>query len=81
MQTEGDAKWVTVLEANGDQLDNLDTAYKRDVLAFLSDHFAWDDATPTGELELAQNIGETVEGTLILMIEWRAKLPDYLKPS
>lgn len=79
VQTEGDAKKITVLETKGDQLDNLDTAYKRDVLAFLSDHFAWDDATPAGELELVQNNGETVEGTLILMSEWKAKLPEHLK--
>jgi type III restriction enzyme len=79
VQTEGEAKRITVLETKGDQLDNLDTAYKRDVLAFLSDHFAWDDATPAGELELVQNNGETVEGTLILMSEWQAKLPEYLK--
>ena len=79
VQTEGEAKRITVLETKGDQLDNLDTAYKRNVLAFLSDHFAWDDATPAGELELVQNNGETVEGTLILMSEWKAKLPEYLK--
>ena len=30
---EGEAKRITVLETKGDQLDNLDTAYKRDVLA------------------------------------------------
>ena len=72
-------KRITVLETKGDQLDNLDTAYKRDVLAFLSGHFAWDDATPAGELELVQNNGETVEGTLILMSEWKTKLPVFLE--
>jgi len=79
VQTEGATKRITVLETKGDQLDNLDTAYKRDVLGFLSGHFAWDDATPAGELELVQNNGETVQGTLILMSEWKAKLPEYLK--
>jgi len=79
VQTEGEAKRITVLETKGDQLDNLDTAYKRDVLGFLSDHFAWDNVTPAGELELVQNNGETVQGTLILMSEWKAKLPEYLK--
>jgi len=49
------------------------------VLGFLSDHFAWDNVTPAGELELVQNNGETVQGTLILMSEWKAKLPEYLK--
>jgi len=36
VQSEGEAKRITVLETKGDQLDNLDTAYKREVLDFLS---------------------------------------------
>ena len=72
-------KGVTVLETKGDHLDNLDTAYKREVLSFLSDNFGWNDCTPAGELELIQSNGETVQGTLILMSEWRTKLPEYLR--
>lgn len=72
-------KGVTVLETKGDHLDNLDTAYKREVLSFLSDNFGWNDFTPAGELELIQSNGETVQGTLSLMSEWRTKLPDYLR--
>jgi len=78
IQGDGEAKRITVLETKGDQLDNLDTAYKREVLAFLSDNFAWDDYVPAGELELVQNNGETVQGTLILMSEWKVELPKYL---
>lgn len=80
VQGKGEAKRkrITVLETKGDQLDNLDTTYKRDVLNFLSGHFRWDDTTPIGELELV-NSGETVEGTLILMSDWKSKLPEYLK--
>ena len=76
---KGSVKRITILETKGDQLDNLDTAYKREVLTFLSDNFAWDDYAPAGELELVMNDGETVEGALILMSEWKAKLPAYLK--
>ena len=79
VRTAGETKRITVLETKGDQLDNLDTAYKRDVLAVLSDHFAWDDCIPAGRLELVQNDGEAVEGALILMSEWPAKLPGYLR--
>lgn len=75
---DGNAKRITVLETKGDQLDNLDTAYKREVLTFLSDSFKWDDYTPAGELELVKNNGETVSCTLILMSEWKTKLPRYL---
>lgn len=78
VESAGSRKRITVLETKGDQLDNLDTAYKREVLAFLSGNFAWDDAVAAGELELVKNNDETVEGTLILMSEWKAKLPAYL---
>ena len=78
VQSEGEAKRITVLETKGDQLDNLDTAYKREVLDFLSGAFQWDDYTPAGELELVKNTGETVQGTLILMSEWKTKLPKFL---
>lgn len=78
VQREGGGTRLTALETKGDQLDNLDTAYKRDALSFLSAHFKWDDVTPVGELELV-NEGETVEGTLILMSEWQAKLPAYME--
>lgn len=74
---EGGAR-ITVLETKGDQLDNLDTAYKREVLNVLSDNFAWDKTVPAGTLELLQDNGETVECTLILMSELKSKLPGYL---
>lgn len=77
VQRQGEAKRIVVLETKGDQLDNLDTAYKRDALAFLSEHFRWDETTPIGELELV-NHGETVKATLVLMSEWRTKLPSLL---
>ncbi|MEY9281674.1 DEAD/DEAH box helicase [Bradyrhizobium yuanmingense] len=71
---------ITVLETKGDQLDNLDTAYKRQVLAFMTENFSWDNTVPAGTLELIKNTGETVDMALMLMSEWKAKLPDYLKP-
>ena len=72
------AKRTVILETKGDQLDNQDTAYKRDVLTFLSDNFSWDDHTPAGELELVKNNGEIVQCVLVLMSEWKSKLPYYL---
>lgn len=75
---EGKSSRITVLETKGDHLDNLDTAYKREVLDFLSGAFQWDDYTPAGELELVKNTGETVHCTLILMSELGTKLPEYL---
>ena len=78
VRTDGAANRITVLETKGDHLDNLDTAYKREVLSFLSNSFAWDDCTPAGELELVMDNGQTVQCTLILMSEWKTKLPHLL---
>lgn len=75
VQADGSSGRIAVLETKGDQLDNLDTAYKRDVLSFLSDSFAWDGSAPAGELELVKYTGETVHCDLVLMSEWKTKLP------
>lgn len=77
-QQSGVGSRITVLETKGDQLDNLDTAYKRELLKVMSDNFAWDKNVPAGTLELIKENGEKVECTLILMSEWKAKLPGYL---
>ena len=76
---DGPAERIAVLETKGDHLDNLDTEYKREVLSFLSSSFAWDDYTPAGELELVIEEGLTVQCALILMSEWKTKLPALLK--
>jgi type III restriction enzyme len=78
VQRDGSSRRITVLETKGDQLDNLDTAYKREVLKVLSNQFAWNSSMPAGTLELIQSNGETVECTLILMSEWSSKLPEFL---
>jgi len=81
VQHTGKTARITVLETKGDQLDNLDTAYKRELLKVLSDNFAWDSTVPAGTLELVKSTGETVEGALILMSDWPTKLPSYLTAS
>lgn len=77
VQRQGEARRIAVLETKGDQLDNLDSGYKRELMRFLSDSFRWDDFLPAGQLELVQNGGETVKCELMLMSEWKAKLPAY----
>jgi type III restriction enzyme len=66
---------IALLETKGDQLDNLDTAYKRGVLNLVSDAFSWDASIPAGQLALVTNAGETVVCNLILMSEVPTKLP------
>jgi type III restriction enzyme len=77
VQRQGSAKRIIVLETKGDQLDNLDTAYKRDVLKVLSRHFQWDQTNPVGELELV-NSGETVQCALVLISDLGTELPALL---
>jgi len=79
VKTKGSEGRITVLETKGDYLDNPDTEYKRGLLSFLADNFAWDDGIPAGELELVQKNGETVQCALVLMSEWKTKLPEYLR--
>ena len=79
VQRQGKGNRIVVLETKGDQLDNkIDTAYKRDLLNQLSDNFSWDKTQTAGTLELQSENGETVECALVLMGEWRAKLPNLL---
>lgn len=75
----GKGSRIVALETKGDQLDNADTAYKRDLLATLSANFDWDKTVPAGSMELVQDDGTTVECALVLMSEWKAKLPALLK--
>lgn len=77
-RSDGSGNRITILETKGDQLDNLDTVYKREMLSSLSDSFLWDDGIPAGELKLVRNKGDTVQCTLILMSEWWSKLPTYI---
>ena len=78
VRTDGPASRISIIETKGDQLDNLDTAYKREVLSFLSSSFAWDDGSLAGQLALGRDDGQMVQCELILMSEWRTKLPHFL---
>jgi type III restriction enzyme len=65
---------VVVLETKGDHLQNPDTDYKRAVLNFLTESFAWDQAVPAGQLQIEMT-GETVECALVLMENVQTRLP------
>ena len=80
VRADGAAGHIAVLETRGDHLDSLDTGYKRNLLSFLSDSFAWDDCTAAGELDLVAANGQTVQCALIPMGEWKTKLPGLLCP-
>lgn len=69
---------ITVLETKGDQLDNLDTAYKRDLMKTLTGHFERETGVIGQTLSVLSPDGEMIDCALILMSEWREKLHDYL---
>ena len=66
-----------VLEMKGPQLaGNLDTEYKQAVLQLLSDHYAIEHAPHVGGLELVAPDGTTVQCDLVLMQDWKVRLPN-----
>lgn len=68
---------IVVMETKGDHLQNPDTDYKRNVLKFLTESFAWDQAVPAGQLQIAKT-GETVECALVLMQDVPTTLPGLI---
>lgn len=69
---------LIVMETKGDQLaGNLDTEYKRKLLQVLSQNYAVHNPTKAGELELVIEDGTTVACDLVLISEWKKKVPEY----
>ena len=70
---------ILVWEMKGDQLEgNLDTEYKRKLLAAVSAHFKAEDGVKAGTLELVGQGGESVLCELVLMSGWRTELSTRL---
>ncbi|MCY3630066.1 MAG: DEAD/DEAH box helicase family protein [Bacteroidetes bacterium] len=77
-RTKG-SKWhIAAVETKGDHLGNDDTNYKRELLSFLTSNYAWETSVPAGELELVSEGGTTVHCELVLMSEWKTRLPKLL---
>ena len=67
---------LTVLEMKGKHLaGNDDTEYKKAVLQLMSDAFAIEPSSPIGELELVIEDGTSVACELVLMPDWKTRLP------
>lgn len=74
---DGSSRMV-VLEMKGQHLaGNEDTEYKKSVLELLSQNFSWDQSVPVGKLSLVHSDRDTVECDLVLMDEWRTRLPNF----
>ncbi len=79
---DGTIERMAVLEAKGQHLaGNEDTEYKRSVLDLMSQHFGWDDSVPAGVLELVLEPKPTIECELLLMSDWKTRLPRMIEPG
>ena len=78
LSPESAAEWRQMGLDAGDpgELDHvlIDELEKADVLNFLTESFAWDQAVPAGQLQIGMT-GETVECALVLMENMHAQLP------
>ncbi len=78
-QPDGTATRTTVLETEGDHLAGTgDTSYKEAVLDLMGESFRWDPTVPPGTLELFCEVRTVVHCRLVLMSEWRTKIPNLL---
>ena len=75
---DGKKHRLIVMETKGDQLaGNLDTEYKRRLLEVLTKNYAVDKGAKAGELELVVEDGTTVTCDLVLISEWKKRVPEY----
>ena len=76
VQHGGNDSRLVVLEMKGKHLaGNDDTEYKKAVLRLMNDAFSIKHVERVGDLELVVADGTTLECDLVLMPEWRTKLP------
>ena len=74
------ASKLVVLEMKGKHLaGNDDTEYKKAVLHLMSNSFAAEQTLHVGELDLVGDNGIDVECDLVLIPEWKSRLPGFLK--
>ena len=70
---------LTVLEMKGQHLaGNDDTEYKKAVLRLMGESFAIENVAQVGELDLVEANGSTFACDLVLMPEWKTRLPELL---
>lgn len=77
---DGKGQRLVALESKGDQLDNLDTAYKRVLLEKLSKAYAKHASAAAGALAL-ESESPDYEAAVVLFSDMAAKLPELVQPS
>jgi type III restriction enzyme len=72
-----DAQELVVMETKGDQLEgNLDTEYKRKLLKLMSDNYGFENMVKVGQFEIVLNPKTSVTCDLLLMSEWKTRVPN-----
>jgi type III restriction enzyme len=74
---DGTINSIRILETKGNQLDNLDTAYKRSVMETLTEHFSFEEATDVGDC-IIQDEDISVDARLIMFDDITADLPNWI---
>ena len=74
---DGEKQRLVALESKGDQLDNLDTAYKRDLLAKLTEAYGKHASGTAGKLTLAGDAPD-YEARVVLFGDMDAELPGLI---
>lgn len=81
MRRDGKPERITVLETKGDHLDNVDTDYKRELLSFLSSG-RWQKSMEIRDgLPLSEGDLPAFHHELVLMRDWKARLPRLLRDA
>lgn len=71
---------LTVLEMKGQHLaGNVDSEYKKALLRLMDESFMVEKVERVGELDLVDTNGHTVACDLVLMPEWKTRLPEFLR--
>lgn len=77
---DGDGQRLVALESKGDQLDNMDTAYKRTLLDKLTKAYSDKASATAGKLALKGEAPD-YEAAVVLFSDMDARLPGLVKPS
>jgi type III restriction enzyme len=78
-QHNGAGNRMVVLEMKGKHLaGNDDTTYKQSVLQLMTEAFAIEHVSRVGELEMVVEDGTSLVCDLVLMPEWKTKLPTFI---
>jgi type III restriction enzyme len=73
----GEKQRLVVIETKGNQFEgNLDTEYKRKLLKLVTENYKFQKVVKAGELELVIDGETTLECDLVLIDEWKTRIPN-----